>query len=127
MYPMRACGVLTALALLWLVPSLVGQETANYQAAYLRVRVPAGAELLVDGTRTKQTGPERLFESPPLPPGKRFIYNLKATWKEGGKEVVREQVVRVEAGKETPVDLRPTPTIEEGKAAEPTPQITPKK
>src|SRR5262249_11755448 len=63
--------------------------------------------------------------SPPLPPGKRFIYNLKATWKERGKEVVREQVVRVEAGREALVDLRPT--TEEGKAAETTPEATPKK
>jgi uncharacterized protein (TIGR03000 family) len=129
MYHMRTYRVLglAGLALLSLVPSLVGQETPNYQAAYLRVRLPAGAELLVDGTRTKQTGTERLFESPPLPPGKRFIYSLKATWKEDGKEVVRERVVRVEAGRETPVDLRPSPTIEEVKAPETTPEATPKK
>jgi uncharacterized protein (TIGR03000 family) len=109
------------------VPFLAAQETPSYQAAYLRIRLPAGAELLVDGTRTKQHGAERLFESPPLPPGKRFIYNLKATWKDGGKEVVREQVVRVEAGKETLIDFRPSPTIEEGKPPEPTPGVTPKK
>src|SRR5438132_6882209 len=106
---------LAGLIVLFLIAPLLSQESPNSQPAYLRVRLPAGAELLVDGTRTKQTGPERLFESPPLPPGKRFIYSLKATWKEGGKEIVREQVVRVEAGKETPVDFRPAPTIEEGK------------
>jgi uncharacterized protein (TIGR03000 family) len=129
MYHMRLYCVLglAGLAFLSFVPSLVSQETANYQAAYLRVRLPAGAELLVDGTRTKQTGPERLFESPPLPPGKRFIYSMKATWKEGGKEIVQEKTVRVEAGRETPVDFRPTPTIEEGRVPEPIPEGTPKK
>ncbi len=95
---------LTGLALLFLVGPLASQE--NAQPAYLRVRLPAGAELLVDGTRTKQSGPERLFESPPLPAGRKFIYTLKATWKEGGKEVVREEVARVEAGREAVVDLR---------------------
>jgi uncharacterized protein (TIGR03000 family) len=99
---------LAGLALLFLVAPALAQE--NAQPAYLRVRVPAGAELLVDGARTKQSGPERLFESPPIPGGgRKFIYMLKATWKEGGKDVVREQEVRVEAGRETVVDLRQAP------------------
>jgi uncharacterized protein (TIGR03000 family) len=108
MYRTRTSCVLglAGLALLFLVGPLVSQE--NAQPAYLRVRLPAGAELLVDGTRTKQNGPERLFESPPLPAGRKFIYTLKATWKEGGKEVVHEEVARVEAGRETLVDLRQT-------------------
>lgn len=105
---MRATLVLglAGLAVVALVPALMGQQTPDSQPAYLRVRIAAGAELLVDGTRTKQSGAERLFESPPLPPGKRFVYSLKATWKENGKEVVREKTVRVEAGRETVVDLR---------------------
>jgi uncharacterized protein (TIGR03000 family) len=98
---------LAGLALLFLVGLARSQEAT--QPAYLRVRVPAGAELLVDGTRTKQAGPERLFESPPLPVGRKFVYSLKATWKESGKDVVREMDVRVEAGRETVADLlKPT-------------------
>src|SRR5436190_20682044 len=90
MHRIRTAAVLSlaALALCFLAPPVVCQDTPNSQPAYLRVRIPAGAELLVDGTRTKQSSSERLFESPPLPAGKRFIYALKATWKEGGKEVV---------------------------------------
>jgi uncharacterized protein (TIGR03000 family) len=106
MHRIRTTSVLglTALALLFLVAPLVSQE--NDRPAYLRVWVPAGAELLVDGSKTKQTGSERLFESPPIPVGRKFIYTLKATWKEGGKDIVREMEVRVEAGRETPIDLR---------------------
>src|SRR5260370_41214374 len=106
MYRTRTSCVLglTGLAFLFLVGPLVSEE--NAQPASLRVRLPAGAELLVDGTRTKQSGSERLFESPPLPAGRKFIYTLKATWKEGGKEVVREEVARVEAGREPVVALR---------------------
>lgn len=113
---------LAGLTLLFLVPQLRSQDTPDSQRAYLRVQVPASAELLVDGTRTKQTGPERLFESPPIPAGRKFFYILKATWKEGGKEIVREQKVHVEAGRETVVDLRPSPADTEGKAPDSTPK-----
>jgi uncharacterized protein (TIGR03000 family) len=130
---MRASLVLglAGLGLLSLVPRLVSQDPSASQPAYLRVKVPAGAELLVDGTRTKQSGAERLFESPPLPAGKRFVYNLKATWKEDGKEVVREKVVRVEAGKETSIDFLQSTGDTEAKPPEPgkeepAPEPTPK-
>jgi uncharacterized protein (TIGR03000 family) len=109
---------LAGLALLFLVPPLVGQYNLPPQPAYLRVRLPAGAELLVDGTRTKQTSAERIFQTPPLEPGKRFVYKLKATWKADGQEVVREQVARVEAGRETFIDLSPPSAEKEGNAPE---------
>ena len=117
MVRIRPNGVLglAGLALLCLVPQLLGQANPSWQPAYLRVRLPAGASLLVDGTRTKQTGSERVFQTPPLEPGKHYVYNLKAIWKEDGKEVVREQVARVQAGRETPIDLNePAPVPKEG-------------
>ncbi|HLJ94184.1 MAG TPA: TIGR03000 domain-containing protein [Gemmataceae bacterium] len=109
---------LAGLALWFQVPPLMSRQGAAAQPALLRVQVPAGAELLVDGTRTKQTGSERYFQSPPLPAGRKFIYSLKATWKEDGKEVVREEVARVEAGQETIVDLRQAAPGKEAKAAD---------
>src|SRR5438876_7091694 len=66
-------GLLVPLFALCLVAPGLSQENSSLQPAYVRIRLPAGAELLVDGTRTKQTGSERLFESPPIPPGKKFI------------------------------------------------------
>jgi uncharacterized protein (TIGR03000 family) len=113
---------LTGLSLLFLVSPLLGQETTNPQPAYLRVRLPADAQLLVDGTRTKQRGPERLFESPPLPQGRRFFYILKATWKENGKEVNREERARVRAGQETVIDFLQPTTKEENTVPEATPK-----
>jgi uncharacterized protein (TIGR03000 family) len=120
MVRIRPNGVLglAGLALLFLVPQLVGQVSPSWQPAYLRVRLPAGAELLVDGTRTKQTSAERIFQTPPLEPGKRYIYNLKAIWKEDGKEVVREKVVRVQAGRETALDLNEPSPGKEGEKAQ---------
>src|SRR5262249_29806116 len=75
--------------------------------AKLQIILPADAKLIVDGTATKQTGAVRNFISPPLPVGQRFVYTLKATWTEDGKEVALEKKARVEAGQEVVVNLRP--------------------
>ena len=75
--------------------------------ATLVVYLPADARLEVDGQLTRKTGEVRRFSTPPLEPGKRYRYELRATWKEGGKERVVEEVARgIQAGKETVVDLR---------------------
>jgi uncharacterized protein (TIGR03000 family) len=85
--------------------SLFARETQEARPGYLMVYVPTKAHLTVDGANTRQTGPARRFETPPLPSGQRFIYTLKATWTEQGKDLVCEKEVRIEAGKETKVDL----------------------
>lgn len=89
-----ATGVLAALAL--------SQGPLEPRPATLRVVLPADAPLEIDDTRTTQTGPERLFITPPLAPGKVYHYTLR-TVREG---VAREQVVEVQGGRETHVDLR---------------------
>ncbi|CAN5369989.1 hypothetical protein BH10PLA2_BH10PLA2_23500 [soil metagenome] len=82
------------------------------EKAKLKVFAPADAILTVDGAQTQSTGEIRNFESPLLPPGKKYVYTLRATWKEKGREVERERIVRVEAGVETTVDFRmPEPTV----------------
>jgi uncharacterized protein (TIGR03000 family) len=93
--------------LAFLVPTAPAwSQQSSDQPAYVRVYVPADARLSVDGTSTKQTGSTRLFESPPLPAGRKFVYKFKATWQENGKEMVREGEAHVQAGKETTLDLR---------------------
>lgn len=82
-----------------------GQD-ANLQPAYLTVYVPAGAQLLIDGARTQQTGTLRRFVTPLLSTNKRYTYSLKATWQAGGKDVVHEREVNVQGGQESTVDLR---------------------
>jgi uncharacterized protein (TIGR03000 family) len=71
----------------------------------LVVRLPANAKLDIEDTPTKSTGEVRTYRSPPLAPGKNYTYTLKATWKEGDKEVVRERSVAVHAGEVVRVDL----------------------
>lgn len=82
------------------------QATAANEPARLKVYLPADAVLHVDGAQTQATGEIRNFVSPPLQPGRKFVYTLRATWKEGGKEIQRERTVRVEANQETLVDFR---------------------
>jgi uncharacterized protein (TIGR03000 family) len=77
------------------VPALAPVPAAA--PATVLVSVPAGAELWFDGQKTAQTGPERTFRSPPLPPGKAYVYTVRARWTEGGKP--REQI--------QPVSLQP--------------------
>jgi uncharacterized protein (TIGR03000 family) len=64
----------------------------------ITVRVPADAKITVDGNPTRQTGPVRFFESPPVPAGKKFFYTLKITWTEAGKEKSITKRVAVTAG-----------------------------
>jgi uncharacterized protein (TIGR03000 family) len=87
-------------------PALSQESTTKSEPAKLQVILPADAKLSVDGTATKQKGEVRKFISPPLPAGKKFVYTLKATWMEEGKEVTREKVTRIEAGQEVVVNLK---------------------
>jgi uncharacterized protein (TIGR03000 family) len=66
--------------------------------ARLTVRVPANAELWVDDVKTTTTGSVREFQTPPLTPGGRFYYEVRARWSENGHEVTQTQKVEVTAG-----------------------------
>ncbi|HEV3143638.1 MAG TPA: TIGR03000 domain-containing protein [Gemmataceae bacterium] len=90
--------------LLFAFASASAQES---QEANIRVYLPtADARLEVQGVMTKQEGVSRLFKSPGLTPGKSYVYDMKATWMENGKQLVREKSIRVMAGMTTEVDFR---------------------
>lgn len=72
----------------------------------LVVRVPADAVVEVEGSRTKLTGEVRNFYSPALQAGRTYLYALRATWAENGKEVVRTREVSAKPGQTIEVDLR---------------------
>jgi len=100
----------------------VGLRTtvAPGNVATVRVRVPSDARVFFEGEPTTATGPDRLFESPPLTPGRSFRYDIKAVWDENGREVVRTRSVVVHAGDRASVNfmgdeeqptLRTRPTV----------------
>jgi uncharacterized protein (TIGR03000 family) len=68
------------------------------QPGMVIVQTPPDAELWFNGAATKQTGPERAFITPPLPPGKRGEYAVRARWVENGKPIEQFRIVTVQAG-----------------------------
>jgi uncharacterized protein (TIGR03000 family) len=72
-------------------------------AAVVQVTVPAEAEVWVEGGKTGLTGIRREFVSPPLTPGKSYLYTVRARWTEAGRSFEQIQVVDVQAGRRAEV------------------------
>jgi uncharacterized protein (TIGR03000 family) len=66
--------------------------------AVITAHVPKGAELRFDGVKTKGTGEDRQFQSPPLQRGRRYSYTIEARWQEGGRAVTQSRRLSVFAG-----------------------------
>jgi uncharacterized protein (TIGR03000 family) len=118
-YSVRAWQVFLLAGLL--PAGLHAQESdkpAPADKAVLVVRLPASAILQVGGKTTTQVGTERTFQSPPLPSGQSFTYQLSATWTENGKPqtVTRQAIVR--AGERTVIDLNPATAPVRAQAAD---------
>ncbi|HUG93950.1 MAG TPA: CAP domain-containing protein [Planctomycetaceae bacterium] len=75
--------------------------------ALLEIHLPDHAVLEIQGIRTNSSGAVRHYRSTPLVPGERYVYDVRAVWRENGqtRNVVRE--VRVQAGKHVVVDFHP--------------------
>jgi uncharacterized protein (TIGR03000 family) len=74
------------------------QETGPAVQVTIRLRVPEGAEVWFDGTPTLQTGGDRSFVSPPLDPGRTYLYIVRVRWADGGGTVEKTRTVRFRAG-----------------------------
>jgi uncharacterized protein (TIGR03000 family) len=106
----RAAGTLLIAGLL-LAPARAqtpGTKPAEKKTAGLRVLMPTpGATLTIDGVETHQTGPTRVFESPPIDPAKEYTYIISAKWMMNNyTTTIRTRAVSVKAGKTTEIDLR---------------------
>jgi uncharacterized protein (TIGR03000 family) len=73
--------------------------------AFIQVIVPADGRIWFDGEPTSQTGPLRRFETPPLEGGRYALYEVKARWRQDGREVSRTRPVRVLPGQRLTVDF----------------------
>jgi uncharacterized protein (TIGR03000 family) len=78
---------------------------AEPQPATLDVHLPAGATLYISGYKTKQTGSDRYFVTPPLAEGQTFRYTLKAAWSEDGRRKAVERQVVVHGGEQALIRL----------------------
>src|SRR5439155_12546832 len=81
-------------------PATVASDTPAQPSntAHVTVTVPADAEIWFQGTKTTSTGAVREYQSPPLAPGTRYTYELRARWSQNGHEVTQTQQVEVTAG-----------------------------
>lgn len=66
--------------------------------AHFLVQVPGDAEVWLEGVKMHQTGPDRRFASPPLEPGIRYGYTVRARWLQDGQMMDQTQVLTVRAG-----------------------------
>lgn len=77
-----------------------GKGGTNPGGASLKFTLPADAKLYVDGRLTNGTGTDRSFFTPPLIPGQKYFYEVKAELMVDGQLVTEEKRVIVEAGAE---------------------------
>jgi uncharacterized protein (TIGR03000 family) len=84
-------------------------SSSNYapadDTAHVNVKVPAGAQLWFNDKQTQQTGTDRTFETPPLKPGQKYTYDVKAQWKENGQTMTKTRTISVTAGANVNVDF----------------------
>jgi uncharacterized protein (TIGR03000 family) len=81
------------------------------QPATMTVRVPAEAEVWLQGMKASQTGSERVFVSPPLRPGPEYAYEIRARWRQAdGREADWTRRVRVRAGEQLKIDFLASPS-----------------
>jgi uncharacterized protein (TIGR03000 family) len=55
-------------------------------------------------------GTERQFDTPPLEPGFKYFYTLKASWLQDGERITLERQVQVMPGQATVVDFTRPPS-----------------
>lgn len=80
------------------------------------VRVHPSAKLTVEGQPTQQKGERRRFVSPPLKPGKKYVYTFVAEWDKPSNNYETYIVTRkitVEAGKPVEIDMS-KPDLQKG-------------
>jgi uncharacterized protein (TIGR03000 family) len=91
-----------------------GDVTSSDARAQITVSVPADAEIWFEGTKMTSTGSVREYQSPPLTPGSRYTYDIRARWNENEHEVTQTQQVEFTAGTHVsvkfPVQLTKAPT-----------------
>jgi len=79
--------------------------TPAITSTQIRVQVPAQAKVWFDNQPTAQTGSVREFVSSPLSPGHEYTYIVRASWRDGNREIERERVVSFTAGDQVNVDF----------------------
>jgi uncharacterized protein (TIGR03000 family) len=87
-------------------PSPGTMTTPQVNAATVEVTLPnPTATVWFDGHKTASGGTMRTFHTPPLQPGQKFRYTVRAEWDDGGLRQHAEHSCVVTAGQVSTVDL----------------------
>jgi uncharacterized protein (TIGR03000 family) len=79
-------------------------DMAN-NAVLLNLRVPASAEVWLEGSKTAQGGSFRSFISPALEPGRDYSYEIRARWMQDGRAIEQTRTVTIRAGDRLTLNL----------------------
>ena len=74
------------------------EQDIDSNAVTLRLQVPSGARVWLEGKETSQSGADRMFVSPSLEPGYEYVYHIRVQWNQNGQTVERNREVTVHAG-----------------------------
>jgi uncharacterized protein (TIGR03000 family) len=80
-------------------PPALNETRTNTNQAMFVVRLPADAQLLAENVPVPGSGLVRVFVSPALEPGRKYVYELTIEVNRGGKVLTDRQTVSFEAGK----------------------------
>jgi len=95
------------------------EQRDRQNQAHVLVRVPSpDAQVWFDDHRTQQGGMQRMFDSPPLQSGT-YSYNIRAKWRQDGKDMEQTRTVRVQPGQRVTVDFARSNTGRQGEQIAP--------
>jgi uncharacterized protein (TIGR03000 family) len=80
-------------------------EAVDVNTVGLRLHVPSDARIWIEGEATSTGGTDRSFVSPPLTPGRDYVYHVRVQWNENGKAVERNREITVHAGDRLSVNI----------------------
>jgi uncharacterized protein (TIGR03000 family) len=83
-------------------------ETEAVAGVYIEVRVPADAQVWVNGGPTAQAGVLRRFVSPTLTPSPCYTCEVRASWREAGRKLTRVRQFVVKSGQRLNVEFMTT-------------------
>jgi uncharacterized protein (TIGR03000 family) len=84
---------------------ILEEEAPRSLPMYIEVKVPEEATVMIDGKETKQTGPTRVFGTPPLSTAEKFSYEIRASWMVEGQLVTRLRAASGRGGDRVIVDF----------------------
>jgi len=80
------------------VVSSAQAPTAHSNAVAIKMHVPEGARVWIEGDAISQSGQDRKFVSPPITPGRDYVYHIRVQWDENNKTLESTREVSVHAG-----------------------------